>query len=99
MRRNCEDRIWSGSIVNLGILSSYEDAATRPERGTTKVRKGQFEGMPEKLFWNQTGRLDYGEIHSPNCWSLLMVLECRLIAYNINLQTIWKLPTILQNHP
>jgi len=35
----------------LGIpIFLYEDAATRPERkNLAKVRKGQFEGMPEKL--------------------------------------------------
>ena len=41
----------------LGIpIFLYEDAATRPERkNLAKVRKGQFEGMPEKL-------LDFGTV-------------------------------------
>ncbi|QWL83676.1 Glutamate formiminotransferase [Streptococcus sp. ZB199] len=40
----------------LGIpIFLYEDAATRPERkNLAKVRKGQFEGMPENC-WKKTG--------------------------------------------
>ena len=46
----------------LGIpIFLYEDAATRPERkNLAKVRKGQFEGMPEKLL-EEDWKPDYGE--------------------------------------
>lgn len=46
----------------LGIpIFLYEDSATRPERqNLAKVRKGQFEGMPEKLL-EEDWAPDYGD--------------------------------------
>jgi len=73
----------------LGIpIFLYEDAATRPERkNLAKVRKGQFEGMPEKLL-EPDWAPDYGErkIH-PTAGVTAVGARMPLIAYNINLDT------------
>ena len=73
----------------LGIpIFLYEDAATRPERkNLAKVRKGQFEGMPEKLL-EADWAPDYGErkIH-PTAGVTAVGARMPLIAYNINLDT------------
>ncbi len=66
----------------------YEEAATRPERSNlAKVRKGQFEGMPEKLKdpeWHP----DFGgtEIH-PRAGVTAVGARMPLVAYNIDLDT------------
>ncbi len=66
----------------------YEEAATKPERtNLAKVRKGQFEGMPEKLKdpqWHP----DYGraEIH-PRAGVTAVGARMPLVAYNIDLDT------------
>ncbi|SHJ89472.1 glutamate formimidoyltransferase [Tepidibacter formicigenes] len=66
----------------------YEKAATKPEReNLATVRKGQFEGMPEKLKdpnWNP----DFGNnnIH-PTAGVTAIGARMPLIAYNINLDT------------
>ncbi len=66
----------------------YEEAATRPERtNLAKVRKGQFEGMPEKLKdpqWHP----DFGrdEIH-PRAGVTAVGARMPLVAYNIDLDT------------
>ena len=73
----------------LGIpIFLYEDAATRPERkNLAKVRKGQFEGMPEKLL-EEDWAPDYGErkIH-PTAGVTAVGARMPLVAYNINLDT------------
>jgi len=73
----------------LGIpIFLYEDAATRPERkNLAKVRKGQFEGMPEKLL-EPDWAPDYGErkIH-PTAGVTAVGCRMPLIAFNINLAT------------
>ena len=66
----------------------YEDAATRPERkNLAKVRKGQFEGMPEKLL-EEDWKPDYGErkIH-PTAGVTAVGVRMPLVAFNINLDT------------
>jgi len=66
----------------------YEEAASRPERvNLAKVRKGQFEGMPEKLKdpeWHP----DFGkdEIH-PRAGVTAVGARMPLVAYNIDLAT------------
>jgi len=66
----------------------YEEAATRPERtNLAKVRKGQFEGMSEKLKdpeWHP----DFGktEIH-PRAGVTAVGARMPLVAYNIDLDT------------
>lgn len=73
----------------LGIpIFLYEDAATRPERqNLAKVRKGQFEGMPEKLL-QEDWAPDYGDrkIH-PTAGVTAVGARMPLVAYNINLDT------------
>ena len=72
----------------LGIpIFLYEDAATRPERkNLAKVRKGQFEGMPEKLL-EEDWKPDYGErkIH-PTAGVTAVGVRMPLVAFNINLE-------------
>ena len=66
----------------------YEDSATRPERrNLAKCRKGQFEGMPEKLL-DPDWAPDYGErkIH-PTAGITAIGARMPLIAFNVNLDT------------
>jgi len=66
----------------------YEGSAARPERkNLSNIRKGQFEGMAEKLKqpeWNP----DYGpmEIH-PSAGVTAVGARMPLVAYNVNLDT------------
>ncbi len=66
----------------------YEDSASRPERvNLAKIRRGQFEGMPDKLLlpeWEP----DYGErkIH-PTAGVTAVGARFPLVAYNIDLGT------------
>lgn len=73
----------------LGIpIFLYEDSATRPERqNLAKVRKGQFEGMPEKLLEDDWAP-DYGErkIH-PTAGVTAVGARMPLVAFNVNLDT------------
>ena len=79
------ERIWT----ELGVPSYlYEDSASRPERrNLAACRKGQFEGMPEKLK-DPEWRPDFGgtEIH-PTAGVVAIGARIPLIAYNINLDT------------
>lgn len=66
----------------------YEDAATRPERkNLATVRKGQFEGMPEKIK-EEDWAPDFGkrEIH-PTAGVTAIGVRTFLIAFNVNLDT------------
>ncbi|MDO4680976.1 MAG: glutamate formimidoyltransferase [Aerococcus sp.] len=73
----------------LGIpIFLYEDSATSPQRkNLAKVRKGQFEGMPEKL-QEEEWAPDYGErkIH-PTAGVLAVGARMPLVAFNVNLDT------------
>lgn len=73
----------------LGIPSFlYEDSATRPERkNLAKCRKGQFEGMPEKLL-EPDWAPDFGErkIH-PTAGIVAIGARMPLVAFNVNLDT------------
>ncbi|MET3558975.1 glutamate formiminotransferase [Streptococcus rupicaprae] len=73
----------------LGIpIFLYEDSATRPERqNLAKVRKGQFEGMTEKLL-EEDWEPDYGDrkIH-PTAGVLAVGARMPLVAFNVNLDT------------
>ncbi|HER5551569.1 TPA: glutamate formimidoyltransferase [Streptococcus pyogenes] len=73
----------------LGIpIFLYEDSATRPERqNLAKVRKGQFEGMPEKLL-EEAWAPDYGDrkIH-PTAGVTAVGARMPLVAFNVNLDT------------
>ena len=78
-------RCWN----ELGLPSFlYEDSATRPERkNLAACRKGQFEGMPEKLLQPEWAP-DYGErkIH-PTAGITAIGARMPLIAFNVNLDT------------
>jgi len=78
-------RIWD----ELGIPSFlYEYSASNPGRqNLATVRKGQFEGMPEKLLLEEWAP-DFGErkIH-PTAGITAIGARPPLIAYNINLDT------------
>lgn len=66
----------------------YEDSASRPERvNLAKIRKGQFEGMPEKLK-EEAWEPDFGrrEIH-PSAGVTAVGARLPLVAYNIDLDT------------
>ena len=66
----------------------YEDSASRPERrNLAACRKGQFEGMPEKLLQPEWAP-DYGErrIH-PTAGITAIGARMPLIAFNVNLNT------------
>ncbi|HEQ0878206.1 TPA: glutamate formimidoyltransferase [Streptococcus pyogenes] len=66
----------------------YEDSATRPERqNLAKIRKGQFEGMPEKLL-EEDWAPDYGDrkIH-PTAGVTAVGARMPLVAFNVNFDT------------
>jgi len=66
----------------------YENSATRPERkNLADIRKGQFEGMKEKIKQPEWAP-DFGkaEIHS-TAGAVAVGTRMPLIAYNINLDT------------
>ena len=83
--RRVAARCWD----ELGLPSFlYEDSATRPERkNLAACRKGQFEGMPEKLLQPDWAP-DYGErkIH-PTAGITAIGARMPLIAFNVNLDT------------
>ena len=78
-------RIWSELKIPSFL---YEDSAQIPERkNLAKVRKGQFEGMADKLLQPEWAP-DYGErkIH-PTAGVTAIGARMPLVAYNINLNT------------
>ena len=85
LSRQVAKRLWD----ELGLPSFlYEDSATRPERrNLATCRKGQFEGMAEKLL-EPDWAPDFGErkIH-PTAGIVAIGARMPLIAYNINLDT------------
>ena len=73
----------------LGIpVYLYEEAATRPERrNLATVRRGEYEGLPEKLKDPQW-RPDYGPSQfNPKSGATIAGARFFLIAYNVNLST------------
>ena len=78
-------RIWDELKIPSFL---YEDAATNPSRrNLAAVRKGQFEGMPEKLLEEEWAP-DFGErkIH-PTAGIVAIGARMPLVAYNVNLDT------------
>jgi glutamate formiminotransferase/formiminotetrahydrofolate cyclodeaminase len=73
----------------LGIpVFLYEEAAQKPERrNLANIRKGEYEGLPEKLKdpeWTP----DYGQpVFNPKSGATVIGAREFLIAYNINLNT------------
>ena len=85
MSKRLGQRIWDELKIPSFL---YEDSATRPERrNLATCRKGQFEGMPEKLLQPEWAP-DFGErkIH-PTAGITAIGARMPLIAYNINLDT------------
>jgi len=73
----------------LGIpVYLYEEAATRPERrNLATVRKGEYEGLPQKLRDSQW-KPDYGPSQfNPKSGATIAGARFFLIAYNVNLST------------
>jgi len=85
----CARRYGERVARDLGIpIYLYEEAATRPERkNLADVRKGQYEGLEEKLK-DPEWAPDFGEARF-NAQSGATVTGARrfLIAYNVNLAT------------
>lgn len=73
----------------LGIpVYLYEEAAQKPERkNLANIRKGEYEGLPEKLK-DPEWAPDYGEpVFNPKSGATVIGAREFLIAYNINLNT------------
>ena len=83
LSRQVAQRIWE----ELGIPSFlYEESATAPGRvNLAKIRKGQFEGMPEKLLEPEWAP-DFGQrkIH-PTAGIIAIGARMPLVAFNVNL--------------
>ena len=85
MSKRVAQRIWDELRIPSFL---YEDSATRPERrNLAACRKGEFEGMPEKLL-EPDWAPDYGErkIH-PTAGVTAIGARMPLIACNCNLAT------------
>ena len=85
MSKRIGQRIWDELQIPSFL---YEDSASRPERkNLAACRKGQFEGMPEKLLQPDWAP-DYGErkIH-PTAGITAIGARMPLIAFNVNLDT------------
>ena len=85
LSKRVAERIWNELQIPSFL---YEDSATRPERkNLAKCRKGQFEGMPEKLL-EEDWAPDYGErkIH-PTAGITAIGARMPLVAFNVNLAT------------
>lgn len=85
LSRRVAKRVWEELQIPSFL---YEDSATRPERrNLAACRKGQFEGMPEKLL-EPDWAPDFGErrIH-PTAGITAIGARMPLIAFNINLGT------------
>lgn len=85
LSRQLGRRIWE----ELGVpVFLYEDSASSPDRANlADVRRGQFEGMAEKLLKPEWAP-DFGErkIH-PTAGVVAVGARMPLIAYNVNLDT------------
>ncbi|MBP1649289.1 MAG: Formimidoyltransferase-cyclodeaminase (Formiminotransferase-cyclodeaminase) [Bacteroidetes bacterium] len=66
----------------------YEEAATRPERkNLADIRKGEYEGLEEKLK-DPEWAPDYGPaLFNTKCGAVVTGARMFLIAYNVNLKT------------
>ncbi len=85
LSRRLGQRVWDELRIPVFL---YEDSATAPNRkNLAKIRKGQFEGMAEKLLqpeWEP----DFGE-RKPHPTAGVVAIGARmpLIAFNVNLDT------------
>ncbi len=85
MSKRVAKRIWEELQIPCFL---YEDSATSPNRkNLATIRKGEFEGMPEKLLQEEWAP-DYGErkIH-PTAGVTAVGARFPLVAFNMNLAT------------
>lgn len=85
LSKRVASRVWEEHKIPSFL---YEASASNPERqNLAKVRKGQFEGMPEKLKLEEWAP-DYGnrEIH-PTAGITAIGARMTLVAFNVNLDT------------
>ena len=85
MSKRVAKRIWEELHIPSFL---YEDSASRPERrNLADCRRGEFEGMPEKLLQPEWAP-DFGErkIH-PTAGIMAIGARMPLVAFNINLNT------------
>lgn len=85
LSKRVAERIWNELQIPSFL---YEDSASSPDRvNLANVRKGQFEGMPEKLLQPEWAP-DYGErkIH-PTAGITAIGARMPLVAFNVNLDT------------
>lgn len=85
MSKRVAKRIWEELEIPSFL---YEDSASSPDRvNLAKCRKGQFEGMPEKLLQPEWAP-DFGErkIH-PTAGITAIGARMPLVAFNVNLAT------------
>lgn len=85
MSKRVAQRIWDELKIPSFL---YEDSASSPDRvNLAAVRRGQFEGMPEKLKQPEWAP-DYGnrEIH-PTAGITAIGARMPLVAFNVNLDT------------
>ena len=86
LARHAGARIWEELHIPVYF---YEAAALRPERVRLEdVRRGQFEGLRQAAFFDESRAPDIGGpgLH-PTAGAVIVGARKFLIAYNINLQT------------
>jgi glutamate formiminotransferase len=76
-------------VGQLGVpVYYYEDAATRPGRcSLPDIRKGEYEGLPEKLQDPEWQPDEGPTIFNPKSGALVTGARLPLIAFNVNLRT------------
>ncbi len=78
---------WAGSELDVPVYF-YEDAATRPEwQSVAKVRKGQYEGLAEKINLSEWIPDEGPAKFVPRSGSMQVASRFPLVALNINLAT------------
>ena len=84
MSKTLGQKLWNELKLPVFL---YEDSATSPERRNLAVlRKGQFEGMPEKIKRPEF-RPDYGDELHRTAGIVACGARSPLVAFNINLAT------------
>lgn len=85
MAKEVAKAVWEQFQVPVFL---YENAATAPNRvSLPSIRKGEYEGMAEKLLLDEWAP-DFGE-RKPHPTAGVTAIGCRmpLVAFNINLDT------------
>lgn len=85
LSKRVAERIWKELQIPSFL---YEDSASSPaRRNLADCRRGQFEGMPEKLLKEEWAP-DYGERHiHPTAGITAIGARMPLVAFNVNLDT------------